>query len=335
MMEHVMANLKFPRRKFLHLAAGAAALSVMPRIASAQAYPTRPVTIVDTFAAGGSTGIIARILADRLSETMGQQFIVDQRPGAGGTVGARQIARSAPDGYTIMMAFTGTLAVAPNLYPNPGYDPRKDFAPIVRIGTAPASLVVHPSVPARTVAELIAYAKQNPGKISFGSAGVGSMGHIAGELFASTAGVKLLHVPYRGSGPAFADLLGRHISILFAPIPVTHESAKNGLVRMLGVTSLVRSTLLPDVPTIAEQGLPGYEVVLRYGLVVPTGTPRPIIDRLNKELRVVLATDDMRARFATVGAEPLSSTPEEYAADISSEETKWSTLVKSLGLKAE
>jgi tripartite-type tricarboxylate transporter receptor subunit TctC len=327
--------MKSSRRKFLHFAACVAALPTAARTARAQAYPTRPVTIVDTFAPGGSTGIIARILADKFSETTGQQFIVEQRPGAGGTVGARQIARSAPDGYTIMLGFTGTLAMAPSLYPNPGYDPRKDFAPIGRIGAAPSSLVAHPSVPARTVAELIAYAKQNPGKVSFGSAGAGSVGHIAGELFASMAEIKLLHVPYRGSGPALADLLGQHISVLFAPIPVTHESAKNGLVRMLGVTSLTRSSLLPDVPTIAEQGLPGYEAMLRYGLVVPTGTPGPIIQRLNKELRAALATDAMRARFATVGAEPLPSTPEEYAADIASEETRWSSLIKSLGLRAE
>src|SRR5262249_1092496 len=185
------------------------------------------------------------------------------------------------------------------------------------------------------VDQLIAHAKQNQGKVSVGSAGAGSVGHLAAELFASMAGVKLLHVPYRGSGPALADLIGHHISMLFAPIPVTHESAKNGLVRLLGVTSLARSTLLPDAATIAEQGLPGYEVLLRYGLVVPSGTPRPIIERLNKELRTVLATDEMRARFATLGAEPLPSTPGEYAADIASEETRWSTLVKSLGLKAE
>ena len=330
-----MMNLKLPRRQFLRLAAGATALPALSRVASAQAYPTRPVTIVDTFPPGGSTGIIARILADKFSETIGQQFIVDQRGGAGGTVGARQIARSAPDGYTIMLGFTGTLAIAPSLYSNSGYDPRKDFAPIGRIGTAPSSLVVHPSFPARSVAELISYAKANPGKVSFGSAGIGSVNHVAGELFAAMAGIKLLHVPYRGTGPALTDLLGGHIPVVFAPVPATHENAKNGLIRMLGVTSLSRSTLVPDMPTIAEQGLNGYEAVLLYGLVAPAGTPRPIIERLNKELRAVLRSDDIRARFATVGAEPLSSTPDEYAADIEREEAKWSALVKSLGLKAE
>jgi tripartite-type tricarboxylate transporter receptor subunit TctC len=177
---------------------------------------------------------------------------------------------------------------------------------------APNSLVVHPSFQVRSVGELIAYAKQNPGQVNFGSAGIGTVGHVAGELLASMADIKLVHVPYRGTGPNLTDLLGGHIPMSFAPIPATYENTKNGLLRMLGVTSLNRSSLLPDVPTIAEQGLAGFEAVLRYGLVVPANTPRPIIDRLNKELRAALATDDVRARFATIGAEPLTSTPEEY-----------------------
>ena len=327
--------MKLPRRQFLHLAAGVAALPAVSRFAWAQAYPIRPITIVDTFPPGGSTGIIARIIAEKLSETLGQQVIVDQRAGAGGTVAAKQIARSTPDGYTIMLGYTGTLSIAPSLYPNAGYNPRKDFAPVGRVGIAPMSLVVHPSFPVRSVVELIAYAKQNPGKVNFGSAGIGTVGHVGGELLSSMAEIKLVHVPYRGTGPNLTDLLGGHIPMSFAPVPATYENTKNGLLRMLGVTSLNRSTLLPDVPTIAEQGLPGYEAVLRYGLVVPAHTGRPIIDRLNKELRAALATDDVRSRFATIGAEPLASMPEEYAADIDREETKWSTLIKSLGLKAE
>jgi tripartite-type tricarboxylate transporter receptor subunit TctC len=330
-----MTTVRLLRRKFLHLATGAIALPVVSRLAWAQAYPARPITIVDTFPPGGSTGIIARIVADKLSETLGHQVIVDQRGGAGGTVAAKQIARGAPDGYTIMLGFTGTLAIAPSLYPNAGYDPRKDFAPVGRLGTAPNSLVVHPSFPVRSVAELVAYARQNPGRVNFGSSGIGTVSHIAGEHFASMAGIKLVHVPYKGTGPNLTDLLGGHIPMSFAPIPATYENTKSGLLRMLGVTSLNRSNLLPDVPTIAEQGLPGYEAVLRYGLVVPAQTPRPIIDRLNKELRAALASSEVRTRFATVGAEPLASTPEEYAADIDREETKWSTLIKSLGLKAE
>ena len=327
--------MKLPRRRFLHLAAGAAALPAVSRSVWAQTYPTRPITIVDTFPPGGSTGIIARIIADGLSKTLGQQVIVDQRGGAGGTVGARQVARSTPDGYTIMLGFTGTLAIAPSLYANAGYDPRKQFAPIGLIGVAPASLVVHPSFLVHSVPELIAYAKQNPGKVNFGSTDIGSVSHIAGVLLASMADIKLGHIPYRGTGPTITDLLGGHILMAFAPVPATHELAKKGSIRMLGVTSLKRSSLLPDVPTIAEQNLPGYEAVLRYGLVVPTGTPRAVIDRVNKELRALLTSEDIRARFATVGAEPLSSTPEEYAIEIDREEIKWSTLVRSLGLKAE
>ena len=312
------------------LAAFGAAIS-----AFAQTYPTRPVTLVDTFPPGGSTGIITRIIADKLSEPLGQRIVVDNRGGAGGTVAAGQIAKSAPDGYTIMLGFTGTLAIAPSLYPNAGYDPRKDFAPIGMIATAPNSLVVHPSFPVHSVAELIAYAKGNPGKVNFGSAGIGTVGHVAGELFASMAGIKLVHIPYRGTGPALTDLLGGHIPMTFSPIPATFENAKSGKLRMLAVTSLKRSSVLPDVPTIAEQGLPGFEAVLRYGLVAPAGTPRPIIDRLNRELRTVLATEEMRKRLAIEGAEPLPSTPEDYAADIDREETKWSKLVHALGLKGE
>jgi tripartite-type tricarboxylate transporter receptor subunit TctC len=327
--------MRITRRRSLEIISSALAIPFVPRTARAQNWPSRPVTIVDTFPPGGSTGIIARLLADKFSETMGQQFIVDQRGGAAGTVGARQIARSAPDGYTLMLGFTGTLAIAPSMYAAPGYDPRKDFAPIGRIGTAPSSLVVHPSFPAKNVAELIEYSKKNPGKVNFGSAGVGSVNHVAGELFANMAGIKLTHVPYRGTGPALTDLLGGHIPVVFAPVPATYENAKNGQIRMLGVTSLTRSSLVPEMPTIAEQGLPGYEAVLRYGLVAPTGTPRPIIDRLNKELRAIVTSEDVTTRFISDGGAPMASTPEDYAANIAREEGKWAELIKKLGLKVE
>jgi tripartite-type tricarboxylate transporter receptor subunit TctC len=323
------------RRTFLRLAATAAIAPGAPFLARAQAYPTRPITIVDTFPPGGSTGILARIVADRLSGKLGWQMVVDQRPGAGGTAGARQVARSAPDGYTLMLGYTGTLGTAPSFYPDSGYDPRKDFTPIGRIGAAPSSLVAHPSAPYRSVAELITYAKAHPGELSFGSAGIGTINHVAGELFGKMASIKILHVPYRGSAPALNDLLGNHVPLVFAPIPTTYENARSGTLRMLGVTSLSRSSLAPDVPTIAEQGLPSYEAVLHYGLVGPAGLPKPIVDRLNQELRDALASNELRDRFAVLGAEASASTPEEYAADIDAEETKWSTLVRSLGLKGE
>jgi tripartite-type tricarboxylate transporter receptor subunit TctC len=224
------------------LVAAAELVSTAP--AAAQDYPNRPITLVVPFAPGGSTTIVARIVADRLADALGQQIIVDNRPGAGGTVGTRQVAKSAPDGYTLVLGYTGTLAIGPSLFPNVGYDPRKDFAPIGRIATAPNTLVVHPSFNVHSVKELIAYAKANPGKVNFGSAGVGTVSHVGGEYFATAAGIKLTHIPYKGTGPALTDLLGGHIPMAFAPIPATHESAKSGLLRMLAVTSLVRSNLI-------------------------------------------------------------------------------------------
>jgi tripartite-type tricarboxylate transporter receptor subunit TctC len=301
----------------------------------AQDYPNRPITLIVPFPPGGSTTIVGRIIADKMSEVLGQSIVVDNRGGAGGTIGSRTVAKSAGDGYTILLGYTGTLAIGPSLYGNVGYDPRTDFEPIGRIGTAPNTLVVHPSMPVRSVPELIAYAKANPGKVNYGSAGIGTVSHVCGEYFATAAGVKITHVPYKGTGPAIIDLLGGHIPMAFAPVPATHENAKTGMLRMLAVTSAVRSTLLPDVPTIAEAALPGFEAVLRYGLVAPPGTPRPIIEKLNAALNTVLTSPDVRARLAIEGAEPLPSTPAEYAADIDREETQWSKVVKASGAKAE
>jgi tripartite-type tricarboxylate transporter receptor subunit TctC len=313
----------------------AAIVSGVATVATAQNYPTRPITLVVPFPPGGSTTIVARIVTDRMADAIGQQFVVDNRGGAGGTLGTRQVAKSAPDGYTIALAYTGTLAIAPSLFPNIGYDVRADFAPIGRIALAPSALVVHPSFPVHSVAELIAYAKANPGKVNYGSAGIGTVGHVAGEYFAIETGIKLVHIPYKGTGPAITDLLGGHIPLSFSPIPAVHESARSGLLRMLAVTSATRSTLLPDIPTIAESGVPGFDAVLRYGLVAPAGTPRPIIERLNAALRATLKSEEVRKRLAVEGAEPLPSTPDEYALDIDHEETQWSKVIKASGAKAE
>jgi tripartite-type tricarboxylate transporter receptor subunit TctC len=307
----------------------------MATLAAAQTYPVRPITLVVPFPPGGSTTIVARIITDRMADAIGQQFVVDNRGGAGGTLGTRQVAKSAPDGYTIALGYTGTLAIGPSLFPNVGYDVRADFAPIGRIGVAPSTLVVHPSFPVHSVAELIAYAKANPGKVNYGSAGIGTVGHVAGEYFAIATGIKLTHIPYKGTGPAITDLLGGHIPLSFSPIPAVHESAKSGLLRMLAVTSAERSSLVPEMPTVAESGVPGFDAVLRYGLVAPAGTPRPIIDRLDRALQATLASDEVRNRLAVEGAEPLPSTPEEYAADIDHEETQWSKVIKASGAKAE
>jgi tripartite-type tricarboxylate transporter receptor subunit TctC len=316
------------------IAAAALALLCLTAAAAAEDFPSRPITLIVPFPPGGSTNIVMRIVADKLSDLLGQQVVVDNRAGAGGTAGTRAVAKSTPDGYTIGLGYSGPLAIAPSLYGNLGYDPRKDFAPIGRVATAPNSLVVHPSFPAKSIAELIAYVKANPG-VNFGSAGIGTVSHLAGEYFAARAGIKLIHIPYKGTGPALTDLIGGHIPMAFAPIPASHAQAAGGTLRMLGVTSLARSSLLPDVPTIAESGLTAYEAVLRYGLVAPAGTPRAIIERLNKELNVALASADVRQRLATEGAEPLPSTPEEYAADIDREETQWSKVVKESGAKLE
>jgi tripartite-type tricarboxylate transporter receptor subunit TctC len=303
--------------------------------AHAQTYPSRAITLVIPFAPGGSTSIVGRGIADKMSELLGEKVVVDNRPGAGGTVGTKAVAKSDPDGYTLLLGYTGTLAIGPSLYKNAGYDPRKDFAPIGLIGNAPNSLVVHPSFPAKTIAELIAYAKANPGKVNFGSAGAGTVSHITGEYFAASAGIKLVHIPYKGTGPALTDLLGGHIPMAFAPIPASHPSVSAGLLRALAVTSTTRSSLLPDVPTISESALPGFDASLYYGLAAPAGTPRPIIDRLNKELRAALASDEVRKQLTQDGTEITPGTPEDYAAFIDKDEKKWSQLVKASGVEQE
>ncbi len=239
--------------------------------AQAQTYPNRPITLVIPFAPGGSTSVVGRGVADKMGELLGEKVIVDNRPGAGGTVGTKAVAKSEPDGYTLLLGYTGTLAIGPSLFKNAGYDPRKDFAPIGMIGNAPNSLVVHPSFPAKSVAELIAYAKANPGKVNFGSAGAGTASHITGEYFARSAGITLVHVPYKGTGPAMTDLLGGHIPMAFAPIPASHANIAAGTLRGLAVTSTTRSSLLPEVPTIAESGAAG---IRRLALLWPGGAGR-------------------------------------------------------------
>ena len=312
-----------------------AAVSAGAAPAAAQTYPSRPITLVVPFPPGGSATIIARIIADKMSEGLGQQIVVDNRGGAGGSIAARQVAKSAPDGATLLLAFTGTLAVSPLIFANVGYDPRKDFAGIGLIGMAPSVLAVHPSVPARSVAELIGIAKAEPGKIQYGSPGIGTTNHLAGELLAAMTGIKITHIPYKGTGPAITDLLGGHIAMMFAPIPAAHGNVSAGALRALGVTSLKRSSLWPDIPTVAETGLPGFEVVQRSALLAPAGTPRTFIERVNKELNAVLANDEVRRRLAVEGGEPVPGAPEEYAADIDREEMRWSKLVATIGLKGE
>jgi tripartite-type tricarboxylate transporter receptor subunit TctC len=303
--------------------------------AAAQDYPARPITLVVPYSAGGGNDAMARIVADHMSKTLRQQIVIENRGGAGGSIATRQVAKAAPDGYTLVIGGTGTLAVNPTLYANVGYDPRKDFAPIGLIATSALVVLVHPAVPARSIKELIGLAKREDGKLNYASAGTGSGIHLGAELFASMAEIKMTHIPYKGSGPALTDLLGGHVALYFSSLPPAIGLVRDGKVRALAVTGAERSKLFPELPTVAESGLPGYEAVLHYGIAAPAGTPRPIVDKLNAAMRAALASDDVRQRILADGAEPLPSTPEEYAADIDREETKWSAIVRRSGAKAE
>jgi tripartite-type tricarboxylate transporter receptor subunit TctC len=321
--------------RLLDLRLASLALAGACTLAHAADYPDRPITLIVPFPAGGSTTVMARNVADKMSASLGQQIVVENRGGAGGTIGTRSAAKAQPDGYTILLGYTGTLSIAPSLYANPGYDPRKDFAPIGMIGAAPNVLVAHPSLPVHSVTELIAYAKSAPAPLQYGSPGVGTVNHLAGERLASETGIKLQHIPYTGNGPAVADLLGGHIPLMFVPVPVAIGNIKAGNLRALAITSARRSSLLPDLATVEEQGVSDFDVALRYGLVAPAGTPPAVIALLNKELNAALALDEVKRRLADEGADPLPTTPEAYAIDIDKEEKKWSDLVHKLGLQVK
>jgi len=300
--------------------------------ARAQDYPTRPITLVVSTAPGGGNDVMARVIGDHMSRTLGQQIVVENRPGAGGTTATRQIAKSAPDGYTLGMGNTGTLAQGPAFYPNAGYDPVKDFAPIGLIANAPICVVVHPNVAAHSIKELIALAKKEPGTLTYGSGGAGTPNHFIGVLFANITGTSLVHVPFRGSGPAVAALVGGHVSMMFSSLPPVIGNIKSGLTRPLAMTSAKRSAVLPDLPTVAEQGFPGFEAAQRYGLIAPAGTPPAIIAKLSAALREALNSDAVKARIATEGAEPIPGTPGDYARDIESEWKKWAEVVRQAGV---
>jgi tripartite-type tricarboxylate transporter receptor subunit TctC len=311
-----------------------AALIAAAGPAFAQGYPTRPITLIVPYAAGGGNDVMARIVADKMGAALGQPIVVENRGGAGGSIATRAVAHAAADGYTLGLGGTGTLAIDPSLYPNVGYDPRKDFAPIGLIATSALVVLVHPSVPAKTIPELIALAKKEPGKLAFASAGVGSGIHLGAELFASMAGIKLTHIPYKGSAPALTDLLGGHVQIYFSSLPPAIGLVQDGKVRALAVTGPERSKIFPGLPTVAETGLPGYAAVLHYGIVAPAGTPKPVVARLAAALRAAIASPDVATKIATDGAEIMGMTPEEYAADIDREEAKWSEVVRRSGAKA-
>jgi tripartite-type tricarboxylate transporter receptor subunit TctC len=326
--------MRFSLRKLVALWV-AATVAGFPLAALSDDYPSRPITLIVPFPPGGSTTVMARNVADKMSAALGQPIVVENRGGAGGTLGTRFAAKAAPDGYTILLSYTGTFSIAPSAYGDPGYDPRKDFAPIGMIGAAPNLLVVTPSLPVHSLPELITYVKAQASPMQYGSPGVGTVNHLAGEMLASDIGKPMQHIPYKGNGPALGDLIGGHIPMMFMPIPAALGNVKAGTLRALAISSAKRSSVLPDLPTLAESGLPDFEVALRYGLAAPAGTPRPIIERLNSELNAALANVDVQKRLANEGADALPMTPEAYAADIDREEKKWGALVRKLNLKLE
>jgi tripartite-type tricarboxylate transporter receptor subunit TctC len=324
--------MKLQRRHFLHLAAGAAALPAGSGIAWAQAYPSRPVRIIVPVAAGGGIDITARLIGQWLSERLGQQFIVEDRPGGGGSIGTDMAVRAPPDGYTLLQASL-LNAVNATLYTKLNYNFVRDIAPVAGIMGVSNVVYVHRSVPAKTIPEFIAYAKANPGKINMGSVGNGSSGHMAGELFKLMAGVDLIHVPYRGQGPAMNDLLGGQLQVIFATTPGTTEYVQIGKLRALAVTTRARAEALPEVPTVADF-VPGYESSQWYGVGAPKNTPVEIVETLNKEINAALADPKMKARFADLGGTVLPGSPADFGKLIADETEKWGKVVKFAGLKA-
>jgi tripartite-type tricarboxylate transporter receptor subunit TctC len=303
--------------------------------AAAADYPARTINLVVPYPPGGGVDAMARVVAAKLTDALKQQVIVENRGGGGGTVGTRYVARAEPDGYTLLLGHTGTISINPSLYVNLHIDPRKEFAPIGLIASMPVALLAHPSFPAKTAAEFIALAKKEPGTLNLGTSAMGTGGYMCAELFKSVAGVNVAVIPYKGTAPVMNDLLGGHVPIAFGVLPPALGNIQAGKLRAIAVTSLKRFSLLPDVPTFDESGLPGFEAVLHYGLLAPAGTPKPIIDRLSTELRKIAVFPEVQKQIQMEGGDALTSTAEEYADDIDKEEKKWGALVHRLGLKVE
>jgi tripartite-type tricarboxylate transporter receptor subunit TctC len=318
------------RRRLLSLAGAAAALTIA-RPVRAEAYPSRPVRLVAPFAAGGPTDLVARLTGQWLSERLGQQFIVENRPGAGGTIGTEVVVRAAPDGYTLLQVATYNVVNAA-LFDNLSFSFVRDITPIASMMSVPLVMVANPSIPAKTVPEFIAYAKANPGKVNMASSGIGATPHVAGELFKMMAGVDMVHVPYRGAGPAFADLIGGQVQVMFDFIPSSVEYVRGGKLRALGVTSAARAAALPDVPTLGEF-VPGYEASGWFGLGAPTGTPGEIVDALNKQMNAILGDEKVKARLADLGGTVLVGSPADFGKLIGVESEKWAKVVKFSGAK--
>jgi len=325
--------MKLPRRNFLHLAACAAALSAVSRFAWAQAYPSRPVRIIVPFAPAGASDITARLIGQWLSERLGQQFVIENRPGGGGNIGTEAVVRAPADGYTLLMVGSANASNA-TFYDKLNFNFIRDIAPVGSVFRGPYVMVVNPSVPARSVPEFIAYAKANPGKLTMASSGTGAVPHVAGELFKMMAGIDMVHVPYRGGGPALTDLLAGQVQVYFPTTVASIGYIRAGRLRALAVTAATRSDALPDIPTVGEF-LPGYEASTWYGVGAPKGTPAEIVEKLNKEVNAGLADPTMKARLADLGGDVLALSPADFGKLIAEETAKWAKVVKFSGVKAE
>jgi tripartite-type tricarboxylate transporter receptor subunit TctC len=314
-----------------------AALVAAPLVQGAQAadYPVKPITIVVPYPPGGGVDAMARVVAQKLGEAFKQKVVVDNRGGGGGTIGTRAVARAEPDGYTLLLGHTGTISINPALYAKLGMDPGKDFAAIGLIASMPVALLANPSFPAKTIKDVIELAKKDPGKLNMGTSAVGTGGYMCAELFKAEAGVDVAIIPYKGTAPVMNDLLGGHVPVAFGVLPPALGNLEAGKLRAIAVTSKKRFSLLPDVPTFDESGMPGFEAVLRYGLLAPAGTPKEIVDKLSAELAKLAADKEVQDRIRQEGGDPLTSTAAEYAADVIAEEKKWGGLVRKLGLKVE
>ena len=329
----IPATAHNPRRRFLSLAAGAAALPAMSRMTRAQAYPARPVRIVVGFAAGGGVDIVARLIGQWLSERLGQQFVVENRPGAATNIATEAVVRAPADGYTLLLVST-VATVNVTFYEKLSFNFIRDIAPVAGIMRVPNVMVVNPSVPAKTAPEFIAYAKANPGKINMASAGNGASDHMSGELFKMLTGVSMVHVPYRGTAPALTDLLGGQVQVNFAPMPGTVEYIRTGKLRPLAVTTAQRSEVLPELPVLSDF-VPGYEASVFYGVGAPRSTPAEIVNKINNEINAAFIDPGMKARLANLGGTPLSGSPADFGKLIMDEAEKWAKVVKSAGIKAE
>ena len=325
--------MKFPRRGFLRLAAGAAALPAVSRVAWAQTYPVRPVRWIVGFAAGGLNDILARLIGQSLSERLGQPFIIENRPGAGGNIATEAVANAPPDGYTLLLVGSSNT-INPALYDRLNFNFLRDIAGVAGIVRVPLVMEVTPSFPAKSVAEFIAYAKANPGKVNFASGGNGSSLHVAGELFKMMTGVNMVHVPYRGGGPALTDLIGGQVQVMFSNLPESIEYIRAGTLRALAVTTATRAQALPDLPTVGD-AVPGYEASGIGGVGIPKGTPAEIVDTLNSEINAALADPKMKVRLADLGGTPLAGSPADFGRLMAEETEKWAKVVKFSGAKAE